>query len=119
LNKKGDETVIMILLQKVPEYDELDEYYGKSEYSSGIPNPTFVKDECEIIDLPFMMRLSWDPTKKIQQIAVNRRIVSTVLDAFIEIGKYKGPEYLYKRKFNHFGGGRRGILCEQSARFHN
>ncbi len=94
----------MITLSYVPDYSELDDFYGHAEMEPSIPDPCFVQDNCERISLPFMMYLSWNVDRRIGRTAVAEQIAPALIDALKEIRDYKGSAYLRDHGMDLYGG---------------
>ena len=94
----------MKILDRVPKYEELDEYYGSAELEKGVVNLNFMTAHCERLIVPFPLILSWDKKVEINRIVINSAIVEVVKDAFQAMADYKGVDYLIKNRYNIYGG---------------
>lgn len=95
----------MISLGTIPYgLEAIIESYGNPDKDNDfILDPDFVDNYLRIVQLPFLMRLSWRPEQTIQRIQCHKDIACVLLDALREIGE-KGFGYLDENKFNWYGG---------------
>lgn len=97
----------MIKLSEVPHgIDDINYIYGNPDTDGDwVPDRQFYEDNIVIMPLPFPLRLAWGDHEPVRRIALHAYVVNSALDAFQEIGEYKGIEYLKENNLDLFGGG--------------
>lgn len=92
-------------LENIPKYEELNDYYGDPHPNrDGSFNSRWYRENITLIEIPYKMRLSWDPGTDILKIPVHRKIADVLLDALQEIERKQRWEYLTKHGYDIFAG---------------
>lgn len=83
---------------------EIIDCYGNPDRNGDfILDGSFVDTYLGIMELPFFMRLSWQPQRIIEKIQCHRNISPVLVDCLREIGE-RGVNYLDENDFNWYGG---------------
>jgi hypothetical protein len=91
-------------LERVPSgLREIIEYYGDPG-SDDAPDPDWYRENTEIVNLPFPMRLSWKPDVEIERIRCHKKVSLSLLDALTEIGRFRGEKWLRANDYDLYGG---------------
>jgi hypothetical protein len=69
----------------------------------GVANPTG-KGYLTMIKLPYPMRLSWDKSKKVTRMKVNKHVKDNFLNVFNELLQHYGYDELVRLEIDVFGG---------------
>ena len=96
----------IIKLAKVPAgIAEIKRYYGDPEdHQTGELDGDFLLEQTKIVDLPYHLRLSWRPEKRVARIRVHKKVAGALVDALEEILDAVGEDYLEDKKLNYLGG---------------
>jgi len=105
-NAIGGGVPARIKLAKVPAgISEITAYYGDPEDpETGELDGDFLTERTTVVDLPFPLRLSWRPEKRLERIRVHNKVAESMVDALEEILGVVGAEALDREKWNYLGG---------------
>jgi hypothetical protein len=89
----------IIKLDHVPDgLDEIYEYYGDPDA------PDFFEKNLRRFNVPFPLRLSWEPDVQVTRILAHKRVGDAIVDALFEIAEYKGADYVHAEGLDYYGG---------------
>jgi len=86
-------------------YTDIIRIYGIPDRNGdGVLDTSWTKAYLKVFDLPFPLKLSWNPDKLVNRFQANIEVGRVIQDALEEIGNFRGGAYLNQEGYNYWGG---------------